>query len=53
MSNFFAVEITTVDGPVISGFFETLRQARKLAALLSTRFPTRIMLGGAGGMEVK
>ena len=53
MSKLVAVEITTVDGPVISRIFTSVAEARKWAAWTATKWPTRIMLGGQGGQEVK
>jgi hypothetical protein len=53
MSNFYAVEIVTENGPYISRMFRTIGAARKWATWCSRTWPTRIMKGGAGGMEVK
>lgn len=52
-SNFYAVEIITVDGPVISRYFQTIKAARKWAAWTATKWQTRILKGGQGGEEVK
>lgn len=49
----YAVEITTTEGPVISRFFTTIKAARKWAKWTAKTWPTRIMQGGAGGMEVR
>jgi hypothetical protein len=49
----YAVEITTQDGPVISRFFTTIKAARRWAKWTSQTWPTRIMQGGPGGMEVR
>lgn len=51
--NFYAVEIATEQGQVVSRIFDTLAAARKWAAWTSQKFPTRIMKGGQGGMEVR
>jgi hypothetical protein len=53
MSNFYAVEIVTVDGPVISRYFTKISAARKWATWCRKTWPARIMKGGAGGMEVQ
>ena len=52
-SFFFAVEIVTVDGPVISRVFDNLKAARQYAAWAATKWPTRIMKGGQGGEAVQ
>lgn len=52
-SNFYAVEIVTTDGPVVSRFFQTLAAARKWAAWTSGRWPSRILKGGQGGQVVE
>lgn len=52
-SAFYAVEITTADGPVVSRFFSTLAAARKWAAWTAQRWPSRIMKGGQGGEVVQ
>lgn len=51
-STFYTVEITTMDGPVISRIFSTLSAARTWAKWTATKWPTRIMKGGQGGQEV-
>lgn len=51
-SNFFAVEITTENGPVVSRVFQTLRGARAYAKWCAAKWPTRIMRGGQGGEVV-
>lgn len=51
-----AVEIITPDGPVIcSGgiFVNDLRGARRMQKAMAKRFPSRILLGGQGGIEVE
>lgn len=53
MSYFYAVEIVTENGPVISRYFQTIRAARRWATWCSKTWPTRIMKGGRGGVEVK
>lgn len=50
--NFYTVEITTADGPVVSRIFSTLRAARVWAKWTAAKWPTRIMAGGSGGQEV-
>lgn len=52
-STFYAVEIVTADGPVVSRFFSTLAAARKWAAWTSRTWPSRILKGGQGGEVVK
>jgi hypothetical protein len=51
--NFYAVEIATEQGPTISRIFQTIRAARRWARWCAQTWPTRIMLGGQGGQEVK
>lgn len=51
-NNFYAVEIVTADGPVISRYFQTLKAARKWAAWTAKTWPSRILRGGQGGEEV-
>ena len=41
--NFYAIEITTTEGPVVSRIFQTLKAARKWAAWTSAKWPTRII----------
>lgn len=48
----YAVEITTAEGPVISRFFTSIKNARKWALWCAEKWPTRIMKGGAGGEVV-
>ncbi len=50
---FYAVEITTADGPIVSRFFDKLSAARTWAKWCSKTWPSRIMKGGQGGVEVK
>lgn len=52
-STFYAVEIHTADGPVVSRFFSTIAAARKWAAWTSQRWPSRILKGGQGGEVVQ
>jgi hypothetical protein len=51
-NNFYAVEIVTVDGPVISRIFSTLKAARTWAVWTASKWPTRILKGGRGGEVV-
>jgi len=53
MFTIYAVEITTETGPVISRFFQCIRNARRYAKRCAATWPTRIMMGGQGGIEVK
>lgn len=51
---FYSVEITTKAGNrEIAGNADNIKAARKLAKVMATSFPTRIMAGGPGGMEVR
>ncbi len=47
MARFYAVEITTATGPMVSRYFRTIYAARKWARRVSAAYPTRILLDGS------
>ncbi len=53
MKQIYGVEITTETGVMFSRYFNTIRAARKWAKWCAQKWPTRILAGGAGGMEVR
>lgn len=52
-TTFYAVEITTAAGPVISRYFNTVRAAKNWQRWCAKRWPSRILLAGAGGAEIR